>query len=145
VSKRLFTIICGDWNGQAGLLGSGDTRWAEQAGRHDCECTKPPQLNPAGRNRRSVWTIATQPFPEAHFATFPEALVEPCVLAGCPEGGIVLDPFAGSGTVGVVALRHGRRFLGIELNPDYCLMARRRIENDAPLWNQWVYNMCTTC
>jgi DNA modification methylase len=79
------------------------------------------------RNRRSVWTVMTEPFPEAHFATFPESLVEPCILAGSVPGDLVLDPFAGSGTVGVVALRHGRRFLGIELSPAYCEMARRRI------------------
>jgi DNA modification methylase len=79
------------------------------------------------RNRRTVWTIATQPFAEAHFATFPEALVEPCVLAGSKPGDLVLDPFAGSGTTGVVALRHGRRFLGLELNGEYASMARRRI------------------
>jgi DNA modification methylase len=79
------------------------------------------------RNRRTVWEIATQPFPEAHFATFPEALVEPCILAGCHEGGTVLDPFCGSGTVGVVALRHRRNFIGIELNPEYVAMAERRI------------------
>jgi DNA modification methylase len=81
----------------------------------------------ATRNRRTVWTIATRPFPEAHFATFPEALVEPCILAGSRPGCLVLDPFAGSGMVGVVALRHGRRFVGIELSPAYCAMARRRI------------------
>ena len=80
-----------------------------------------------GRNKRTVWTIATQPFAEAHFATFPEKLVEPCVLAGCPEGGTVLDPFAGSGTTGVVAYRLGRKFVGIELNPEYAEMAERRI------------------
>jgi len=79
------------------------------------------------RNRRSVWTIASDPFAGAHFAVFPQALVEPCVLAGSRPGDVVLDPFAGSGTVGVVALRHGRRFLGIELNPEYVAMARRRI------------------
>ena len=79
------------------------------------------------RNRRSVWTIATQPFTEAHFAVMPEALVEPCILAGSAPGDLVLDPFAGSGTVGVVALRHGRRFIGIELNPEYVTMARRRV------------------
>lgn len=105
------------------------------------------------RNRRSVWTIATQPFAEAHFAVMPEALVEPCILAGtsakggCPTCGkawgrvvepscscgvdpvpdTVLDPFAGSGTVGVAALRHGRRFVGIDLKPEYAVMARRRI------------------
>ncbi len=87
------------------------------------------------RNKRTVWTVATQPFSEAHFATFSEALIEPCVLAGCPEGGMILDPFAGSGTTGVVALRHGREFTGIELKPEYAEMARRRITNDAPLLN----------
>jgi DNA modification methylase len=76
-------------------------------------------VTPTRANRRSVWTIATKPYPGAHFATFPEALVEPCILAGCPENGVVLDPFAGTGTVGVVAQRLSRRALLIDLNPDY--------------------------
>jgi DNA modification methylase len=88
-----------------------------------------------GRNRRNVWTVATQPYSEAHFATFPPKLIEPCILAGAPEGGVVLDPFAGSGTTGMVALRHGRSFIGCELNPTYVEMARRRICDDAPLLN----------
>ena len=83
----------------------------------------------AGRNRRDVWTIATENFPGAHFATFPRKLVEPCILAGCPAGGVVLDPFFGSGTVGVVALSLGRQYIGIELNPAYAEMARNRIEH----------------
>ena len=83
----------------------------------------------AGRNRRDVWTIATEAFPGAHFATFPRKLVEPCILAGCPAGGVVLDPFFGSGTVGVVALSLGRQYIGIELNPAYAEMARNRIEH----------------
>lgn len=87
------------------------------------------------RNKRDVWTVTSDPFPEAHFATFPPDLIEPCILAGCPEGRMVLDPFAGSGTTGLVALRHGRRFVGVELNPDYVAMARRRIKEDAPLLN----------
>lgn len=87
------------------------------------------------RNKRSVWTVATQPFPEAHFATFPEELIRPCILAGCPHGGTVIDPFAGSGTTGVVALGLGREFLGIELNPAYCEMAQRRIESCSPLFH----------
>jgi DNA modification methylase len=85
------------------------------------------------RNKRSVWTIATQPYAGAHFATFPPKLIEPCILAGCPEGGTVLDPFAGAGTTGMVALRHGRSFTGIELNPEYAELARDRIETDQRL------------
>jgi DNA modification methylase len=88
-----------------------------------------------GRNKRSVWNIATQPFPGAHFATFPPKLIEPCVLAGSAKGDAVLDPFCGAGTTGVVALRHDRDFVGIELNPDYAQMARDRIRDDAPLLN----------
>lgn len=80
-----------------------------------------------GRNRRSVWSVATRPFAGAHFAVFPEELVTPCVLAGSRPGDLVLDPFAGSGTTGCVALRHGRRFLGVELNPEYVALADRRI------------------
>lgn len=82
-----------------------------------------------GRNRRSVWTIPTQPYPGAHFASFPEALVAPCVLAGCPEGGVVLDPFAGTGTVGLVAQRLSRRTVLIELNPRYVAHILRRTQN----------------
>lgn len=73
----------------------------------------------AMRNKRSVWTVSTQPFKEAHFATFPPKLIEPCILAGCPEGGIVLDPFMGSGTTGIVAKQNGRNYIGIELNEQY--------------------------
>jgi DNA modification methylase len=90
---------------------------------------------PAGRNKRSVWTVATQAFPGAHFATFPPKLIEPCILAGSAEGDTVLDPFAGAGTTGLVALRHDRSFVGIELNPEYAQMARDRIREDAPLLN----------
>jgi DNA modification methylase len=80
--------------------------------------------HPAGRNRRTVWTVATRPYAGAHFATFPEALVEPCVLAGCPEGGIVLDPFSGIGTTGSVAVKHRRRYIGCELKAEYIDLAR---------------------
>lgn len=79
------------------------------------------------RNKRSVWTITTKPFSEAHFATFPEDLVEPMIKAGCPLNGIVLDPFAGSGTTCVVAKRLGRNYIGIELNPEYVKIAERSL------------------
>lgn len=88
------------------------------------------------RNKRSVWTVTTQPYPEAHFATYPEALIEPCILAGSRMGDTVLDPFTGSGTTGAAAIRHQRSFVGIELNPDYVALARRRIGAVAPLLAQ---------
>lgn len=80
------------------------------------------------RNKRSVWTVSTKPFKGAHFATFPPDLIEPCVLAGCPERGVVLDPFFGSGTTGLVAYQNGRNYIGIELNPEYVKMATERLE-----------------
>ena len=89
---------------------------------------------PPGRNRRSVWTITTQPYKGAHFATFPEKLVEPCVKAGSATGDTVLDPFCGSGTTGAVALRLGRSFIGCELSEDYATLARTRIGGAAPLF-----------
>lgn len=79
------------------------------------------------RNRRSVWTVTTKPFKGAHFATFPPDLIEPCVLAGCPEGGLVYDPFGGSGTTAIVALRNGRNAVLSELNREYVDMAHARI------------------
>ena len=79
------------------------------------------------RNKRSVWTVTTKPFREAHFATFPLDLIEPCVLAGCPEDGTILDPFAGSGTTGVVAQKHNRNAVLVELNEEYIKIAKKRI------------------
>ena len=86
------------------------------------------------RNKRSVWTVTTKPFKGAHFATFPPDLIEPCVLAGCPVGGTVLDPFGGAGTTGMVADRAGRNAILIELNDEYADMAKKRIYDDAPLF-----------
>lgn len=87
------------------------------------------------RNKRSVWTVNPKPYKEAHFAVFPTELIEPCVLAGCPEGGTVLDPFGGSGTTGLVADRHKRNAVLIELNPDYIDIAGDRLKGDAPLFS----------
>lgn len=82
------------------------------------------------RNKRTVWTVPTQPTPFAHFATFPPKLIEPCILAGCPAGGVVLDPFSGAGTAGMVAKNLGRRYVGIELNKDYCDIAISRLQQE---------------
>lgn len=106
--------------------GEGETKFAPAEAPGD-----PPATT---RNRRSVWTIAPRPFPEAHFATFPEALPELCILAGSRRGDLVLDPFCGAGTTGLVADRLGRDFVGVELNPEYAEIARRRITSDAPLF-----------
>ena len=78
--------------------------------------------------------FCAQPYSDAHFATFPPKLIEPCILAGCPKGGAVLDPFGGAGTTGVVADRLGRDAVLVELNPEYAELARKRIHDDAPLF-----------
>lgn len=82
------------------------------------------------RNKRDVWSVPVKAVKEAHFATFPEDLIEPCILAGCPVGGIVLDPFCGSGTTGIVSVRNERNFIGIELNAKYAEISTRRIEKE---------------
>jgi len=114
-----------------------------QGGGTDCNFAE------SGRNKRSVWTIPPSPGLRlglgdgdsesdavTHFATFPVALVKPCILAGSPVGGIVLDPFFGAGTTGLVANRLGREYVSIELNPKYCELAKNRIYDDAPLFNE---------
>ena len=86
-------------------------------------------FNQQCRNKRDVWSVSTNSYRvDRHFAMYPERLIEPCVLAGSPVGGIVLDPFFGSGTTGAVAKRLGRQYIGIDLNPEYCELARKRIE-----------------
>lgn len=90
-------------------------------------------INPK-RNKRSVWTVTTKPFKGAHFATFPMDLIEPCVLAGCPENGTVLDPFGGSGTTGIVASNHNRKAVLIELNAEYIEIAKQRIQDQGGLF-----------
>ena len=124
-SAKRYESACGGEKARAPVGDSGiDTRTSPE-GMREFDGT---------RNKRSVWTVATQPFKEAHFATFPPALIEPCILAGCPVGGTVLDPFGGAGTTGLVADRLQRHALLIELNPAYADMARSRIHGDAPLF-----------
>lgn len=91
-----------------------------------------------GANKRSVWTVTTEPFDQAHFATFPTTLIEPCIKAGCPVGGVVLDPFAGAGTVGVVADRHQRDATLIEINSEYIEIARTRLSDDRGALLDWL-------
>ena len=88
-----------------------------------------------GKNKRNVWTITTKPCREAHFATFPKDLIEPCIKAGCPEGGVVLDPFGGSGTTGIVAALNNRNAILIELNQNYIDIANKRINKEVGLFN----------
>ncbi|MBM0416270.1 DNA-methyltransferase [Aeromonas veronii] len=85
------------------------------------------------RNRRSVWSVATRPYRGAHFATFPPELIEPCILAGCPAGGVVLDPFGGSGTTAGVAVAHGRKAIICELNPEYGKLVHDRVNSIASI------------
>jgi DNA modification methylase len=110
-----------------GLRGSGNAERKTRPIPGSHLCGSVPYKAKEYRNGRDIWTIPIKPLKEAHFATFPESLVEKCLLAGCPQGGVVLDPFFGSGTVGAVAQRLGRDYVGIELNPDYVRIAERRI------------------
>jgi len=115
-----------DWGKRDRKIGSafvdGTPGRSKQSGGKDCNfATK-------GRNKRNVWTITTKPCREAHFATFPMDLIEPCVLAGCKEGGTILDPFGGAGTTGLVAHKHNRNAILIELNPKYIDIAKKRFE-----------------
>lgn len=120
--------------------GSGDMTGSkyvkESAGdpRHRTKSNLPNIGARETRNKRTVWTVTTKAFSGAHFATFPPDLIEPCILAGCPVGGTVLDPFGGAGTTGLVADRLRRDAVLIELNPTYAEMARERITADAPMF-----------
>jgi DNA modification methylase len=107
----------------------GSAERAAQAGVN----SRPPEYKvyDGTRNRRSVWTVTTKPYKGAHFATFPPDLIEPCILAGCPVGGTVLDPFGGSGTTAGVAIKHGRSAVLCELNPDYAALIHDRVSSIA--------------
>lgn len=112
---------------KAGAMSKIDLKHYKMAGPINCDGVIEGGKKYPMRNRRSVWTINTKPFSEAHFATFPEDLIEPMVLAGCLKGGLVLDPFMGSGTTAMVAKKLSRDYLGIELNPEYIKIAERSI------------------
>ena len=118
------------WNGKDKRSGKGRISYDGKRTKGGVEKTKAQQsfVSITGRrNKRDVWRVATRPYKEAHFATFPEQLIEPCILAGSRPDGIVLDPFFGSGTTGVVAEKYGRRYIGVELNEEYIELAKKRL------------------
>jgi DNA modification methylase len=118
--------------GKAGVRRSGDskTRSREHWGiPHNPINVTVEYEEIKGANKRSVWTVSTRPYKGAHFATFPTALIEPCILAGSRIGDVVLDPFMGSGTTAAVAVQHGRKYLGCELNPEYGQLQQERIQS----------------
>lgn len=120
-----YTKPLNRWGGTQ-LDAAGKSKWDEGTGQKNYR-DRSMRPNIAGRNKRCVWSINTRPQKDAHFATFPPALVETPIRAGCPEGGIVLDPFIGSGTTAAVARSLGRSFVGIELNPTYVAIANKRL------------------
>ncbi len=109
---------------------AGDNRGARKDSRRGTSMNSVSGVTGDFKNKRSVWSVTTKPYRGAHFATFPPDLIEPCVLAGSPVGGSVLDPFAGSGTTLAVAQQHGRKGVGIELNPEYVKLAFARLYKD---------------
>lgn len=111
--------------------GTGDKKLLEHSGGYDAEGNI---MGDGMANKRSVWTVNTMPYSEAHFATFPERLITDCIKAGCPENGIVLDPFIGAGTTGLVARKLNRNFVGCELNPKYIKIAEKRIFKEIGLF-----------
>lgn len=117
------------WGGQHIRNVKNKSSWDEATGQLTYR-QRNMRPNSKGRNKRTVWTVSTKPFREAHFATFPPDLIEPCILAGCPTGGLVLDPFFGAGTTGLVAMKAGRHFIGIELNEEYIEIAKKRLNGE---------------
>lgn len=116
-----YTKPMNRWGGD-NLEANGKSDWDDGTGQETYR-TRNMRPNPNGKNMRTVWSINTKPNKVAHFATFPQALPERCILAGCPEGGIVLDPFFGSGTTGIVAKKNNRNYIGIDLNKEYIKIA----------------------
>jgi site-specific DNA-methyltransferase (adenine-specific) len=127
-----YSAPSGRWGGDQ-LKALGSSRWAESVGQGAYR-SRNMRPNPAGRNMRTTWAISTRGFKGEHFAAYPEALAERMVRAACPEGGVVLDPFMGAGTTAVVARKLGRRYIGVELNPEYVSIANRRLRSELGLF-----------
>ena len=131
-SKKYDTQIMPNQSIQS-MAKNGHERWKFKSKNYQCDGQQPnsgagitDEVYPV-RNKRDVWQVNTKPCKEAHFATYPFELIKPCILAGCPEDGIVLDPFMGSGTTAIVARSLNRNYLGIELNPEYIKIAHKRL------------------
>ena len=134
-ARTTWTPGGGAAQGQGKLRAPANRKRGEFAGKTEAmPCRNAFRLFTEARNARTVWTITTKPFAGAHFATFPPELPKRCILAGCPVGGTVLDPFGGAGTTGLVADRIRRDAILIELNPAYVELARKRLFDDAPLF-----------
>lgn len=127
-----YTEPMNRWAGD-NLEANGKSDWDNGTGQSTYR-NRNMRPNPDGKNMRTVWSINTKPFPDAHFAIFPETLVERMIKAGCPENGIVLDPFMGAGTTAVTARKLNRNYIGYDLNPDYVKMANNRLYQELGMW-----------
>jgi len=116
------------WGGEK-LKADGDSIWDKGTGQETYR-KRSLRPNPKGRNKRCVWQVDTKPYPEAHFATYPEKLIFPMIKAGCPKGGIVLDPFMGGGTTALSAIKLNRKYVGVEINKEYIELAERRVKSE---------------
>ena len=127
-----YTKPMNRWGGD-NLEANGKSDWDNGTGQSTYR-NRNMRPNPDGKNMRTVWSINTKPFPDAHFAVFPETLVERMIKSGCPENGVVLDPFMGAGTTAVVARKLNRSYIGYELNPEYVKMANDRLYKELGMW-----------
>ena len=127
-----YTEPMNRWAGD-NLEANGKSDWDNGTGQSTYR-NRNMRPNPDGKNMRTVWSINTKPFPDAHFAIFPETLVERMIKSGCPENGIVLDPFMGAGTTAVTARKLNRNYIGYDLNPDYVKMANDRLYKELGMW-----------
>lgn len=123
--REPYTEPMNRWGGDK-LKAKGESSWDEGTGQSSYR-DRDMRPNPLGRQKRDVWTVNTSSSGVEHYATYPKELIVPCVLAGCPKGGIVCDPFFGSGTTGLVAFEQAREYLGIEINPAYVALAEMRL------------------
>lgn len=127
-----YTEPMNRWAGD-NLEANGKSDWDNGTGQSTYR-NRNMRPNPDGKNMRTVWSINTKPFPDAHFAIFPETLVERMIKSGCPENGLVLDPFMGAGTTAVTARKLNRNYIGYDLNPDYVKMANDRLYKELGMW-----------